>query len=300
MCIASNVGELRRRIAQALPALARIEGANARLEAEHLALHALTIDRERFLSLRNEDSIDPIVLDQFGVLLGRRLRLEPLQYILGRTPFCDLDLEVGPGVLIPRNETEVLVQRVLYWTTGAAPMAANHPLSSPGILVDVGTGSGAILLALLSALPELRGIGVDLSPAALTYARRNRSRYPRLAERSQLVRGDFLSSVGRAVQIVVANPPYIDSADLLTLGPEVREHEPAIALDGGPDGLDPARRIAEQAARRLVSGGLLALELAPTQPARLAAELATSGRYRVLECFSDLAGRPRGIVAERI
>lgn len=318
------VGDLRQYVARAVPLLAGIGAANPRLEADHLVLHALGMARRDYLLLRDEDSLDDAVFTRFRDDLSRRLTREPLQYVLGNTPFCDLDLEVGSGVLIPRPETEVLVQRVLHWVRTERVV----PVKSSPILVDVGTGSGAILLALLAALPDWRGIGVDISPAALFYARRNRNRYEDLASRSHLVCGDLLGvfarplqrsdsssaatpihdpaqpdvlppSAGR-IQLVVSNPPYIDSADVSGLAPEVRSHEPAIALDGGPDGLDPARKIATQALALLATGGLLAFELAPSQPRLLAKELEARGTYRVLECFSDLAGRPRGIVAQRM
>jgi release factor glutamine methyltransferase len=299
--------------------LAAIGAGNPRLEAEYLLAHALGIERPILLGRDPRTAVGPQAESGFADLLARRLGREPLQYVLGTVPFAGLDLVIGPGALIPRGETEVLVEQV------AAALRTgdlvDSPVSSisgrekgrgaspdcPGsaregnrapLLVDVGTGSGAIVLALLHQLPGWRGIGIDSSPAALPWARRNRAK---LGDRAcHLLRGDLLTSVRTgAVDAVVSNPPYVRSAEVPDLAPEIREHEPSEALDGGTDGLDPFRRLVPEAERVLRSGGLFAVELAPDQPDPAAEFLAAGGGFRAARIFLDLAGRKRGLLARR-
>lgn len=346
--------------------LAGIEAGDPRLEAEHLMAAALGVDRKGYLALGDEDPLDDRMPARFEVLLTRRLSRVPLQYVLGTAAFCELDFEVGPGVLIPRSETEVLVERVHAWAAGegaiddlvstrpsraavsTAPFRTSLPtdLSRAPWLVDVGTGSGAILLTLLHRLPAWRGLGVDVSGDALSYARRNRDRVlgrgalregerpdrtmlragssgerehldrtavgpgsPRGGGhpgRAAFVRGNLLDPIaprGRddrpRIRIVVSNPPYIPSGELGDLAPEIRDHEPRSALDGGPDGLDRVREICEAAGEVLEPGGLLALELAVEQPERITNHLAGLGGFTRIEIYRDLTGRTRGVLARK-
>jgi len=297
-----------------------IDAGNPRLEAEYLLAHALGIERSTLLTRDPGLAVDPDVHAGFATLLARRLTREPLQYVLGTVPFAELDLVIGPGALIPRGETEVLVEQVaaaLRSSGSSASVASSGSghvgedgalLHFPGsqregnrapLLIDVGTGSGAIVLALLHRLPGWRGIGIDSSPAALTWARRNRAG---VGDRScALVRGDLLAAVRTGVaDAVVSNPPYIRSAEIPGLAPEILEHEPREALDGGVDGLDPFRRLASEAVRVLRPGGLLAVELAPDQPDQAAELLAASGAFHAARIFVDLAGRKRGLLARRV
>jgi release factor glutamine methyltransferase len=283
--------------------LMEIGAGNPRLEAEYLLAHALGIERPVLLGRDPGLAAGPDAEAGFNALLARRLAREPLQYVLGTVPFAGLDLVIGPGALIPRGETEVLVEQV---TAALRPgdRSARHrdcaplPVYAP-LLIDVGTGSGAIVLALLHRLPGWRGIGIDSSPAALSWARRNRAR---VGERScELLRGDLLASIRTgAVDAVVSNPPYIRSAEVPGLAPEILEHEPPEALDGGDDGLEPFRRLVVEAARVLRSGGLFAVELAPDEPDRAAELLAASGAFHGGRIFIDLAGRKRGLLARRV
>lgn len=268
-------------------------------EARELLRKALGLEGRDFLLLDPGAALEPAADVCLQALLSRREQHEPLQYILGTVPFCELELEVGPGVLIPRPETEVLVERLGSW------LARPDPGTFGPWIVDVGTGSGAILLALLVRLPGWCGLGVDLSAEALAFARRNLAR-AQGAGRSvdvRFVQGDLLDPVladppPGPVLCLVANPPYVRSAEVAGLDPEVRDHEPRLALDGGEDGLVVVRRLVENGEQVLSPGGVLALELAPDQPETVAALLRRRG-FSILESYRDLAGRPRGVIARR-
>ena len=282
-------GGLAALLREATARLGRIEAGNPRLEAEYLLAEALSLDRARLFLLPIDQRIAPAAADRFEALLRRREAREPLQYVLGTVPFCSLELQVGPGVLIPRSETEVLVEHV------AKALARDQ--ESGALLVDVGTGSGAILLALLDRLPVWRGIGIDRSPEALLWAGRNAGPW---RSRLLLVRGDLLEALPpAAATALVSNPPNNPHAGIAALAPEIRDYEPRLALDGGEDGLDPLRRLAAEAARVLRPGGLFAVELAPDQVAEAERHLAASGHFAPGESFDDLAGRARGVLVRR-
>jgi release factor glutamine methyltransferase len=285
--------------------LSDIDAGNPRLEAEYLLALALGIERPVLLARDPGVPVEPYAQTRFGVLLARRLAREPLQYVLGTVPFAGLDLVIGPGALIPRGETEVLVEQVasaLRFASSAgspASPSASREQSRAPLLIDVGTGSGAIVLALLHLLPGWRGIGVDRSRAALSWAQRNRAIVGE--RRCDLFRGDLLTSIRPTVaDAVVSNPPYVRSAEIPGLAPEILEHEPHEALDGGVDGLEPFRRLVVEATRVLRPGGLLAVELAPDEPEQAAELLAASGAFHPAWTFLDLAGRKRGLLARRV
>ena len=276
---------------RAVERLRGIEAGNPRLEAEYLAAAALGIERIELLRRRADEPFPPAAVELFERLLARRLARAPLQYVLGTAPFCDLLLEVGPGTLIPRSETEVLVERVVEVVRGTE---ASAPL-----LVDVGTGSGAILLACLHALPAWKGVGLDRSPEALRWTQRNRDALG-FTSRAALFRGDLCAALRPgSADLVVSNPPYIRRAELPDLAPEIRDHEPRSALDGGEDGLEVVRRLVPEAEAALCRGGWLALELAPDQPAAVAEALQSGGHFDPVRIFSDLAARPRGVLARK-
>ncbi|MEZ4649734.1 MAG: peptide chain release factor N(5)-glutamine methyltransferase [Candidatus Eisenbacteria bacterium] len=278
------------------------------LEARELLRAALGLDARAFLLLDFSLPLSPEATDRLESFLTRREAHEPLQYLLGTVPFCELELEVGPGVLIPRPETEVLVERL----TARIPELPKGGSPATPLLVDVGTGSGAILLALLHRFPEFGGLGVDRSEQALRWALINRERSLSADRRVCFVRGDLLDAVAStnrssagggdapapSIDVIVSNPPYIPTHEVETLAPEVRDHEPRLALDGGPDGLVFVTRIVEAARRLLRPGGLLAFELALDQVDRVAALLERNG-FQVLERYRDLTGRPRGVIARR-
>ena len=281
--------------------LRAIEAGNPRLEAEYLLAAACGCERIDLFRRAADESVPTAALAAFERLLARRLQREPLQYVLGTVPFCGLDLVIGPGALIPRSETEILVEELARRLAADGPIEPVVPESgiAPPLLIDVGTGSGAILLAALARLPGWWGIGVDRSAAALRWARENRDRLAG-RERADLLHGDLLAAVrDGSATAVISNPPYIRSAELPQLAPEIRDCEPHAALDGGADGLEVVRRLLPEAARVLRGGGWLGLELAPDQPERVAELLVASSRFEAVELFRDLAGRWRGVFARR-
>jgi release factor glutamine methyltransferase len=213
-----------------------------------------------------------------------RLQRKPLSQVLGSQPFWTLDLKVTSDVLTPRADTEILVEAVLARCE-----------TDEAVLLDLGTGSGAILLALLSERPGWSGLGVELSEAALAVARDNAMRC-RLANRARFLRGRWSEGLaGAAFDIVVSNPPYIVSSVLAGLDPEVRDHEPGIALDGGGDGLDAYRAILGDMRRILRPGGLFALEIGYDQGATVSA-LARLAGLAEIAVVPDLAGHDRVVI----
>lgn len=225
----------------------------------------------------------------------RRAAGEPLQYVTGEMPFRHIVVQVRRGVFIPRPETEILVDEVLAYLRG---LDVENP-----VVVDVCTGSGAVALSIAHEFPGARVIATELSPEAALVARENAERLD-LADRVQILEGDLFAPLrdgcadllGR-VDVVVSNPPYIPSADVPDLPGEVLGFEPGLALDGGPDGLDVARRIALDAQDWLVPGGLLAMELDEGRVESAVNEL--SRWYEGTRSVSDLTGRDRIAVATR-
>jgi release factor glutamine methyltransferase len=226
-------------------------------------------------------------------LVARRSTREPLQYILGTTEFMGLELEVTSDVLIPRGDTETLVEAVLDHEESLGPRAA-------ALFADIGTGSGAISVALASYVKYFRGLAVDLSAGAARVARRNLARHA-LDERVTVIEGDGLVPLeGWAGQVdyLVSNPPYIASELADTLEPEVRDHEPHEALFPGEDALLWYRRFAGQGARLLRPGGVLAVEVGEGQAPDVE-ELLVAAGWTVLETRKDLGGIARVVVARR-
>jgi len=269
-----------------MQARSRLESAgidDAALEAEVMLRHALDVDRVAFFASLEEQP-DPSALRLADSLIARREQGEPLAYILGRREFYGLDLLVTPSVLIPRQETELIVDGILEFGR-----------ERPGItLVDVGTGSGAIAVAAAVNLPESRVYATDSSEAALRVARDNCRRH-NVEDRVALVHGDLLDPLDKPVDVIASNPPYVMTAKIASLGREVRR-EPVQALDGGPGGLDVIRRLFEQAPAALQPGGAMLVEIDPRQlrPATSLASAAFPGgsvSYR-----RDLSGRPRVVV----
>lgn len=260
-----------------------------RLDAEHLLAHALGMERLQ-LYLEYERPLVPEELDTYRPLLKRRAGREPLQYIVGRQPFRELDLEVDESVLIPRPETEVLVARVLEWAESRGLEEATA--------VDVGTGSGAIALSLALEGPFASVVATDLDEEALALARRNRSAAD-LEDRVELRTGRLYEALGdeERFHLVVSNPPYIAENDAEALQAEVRDWEPARALFGGPDGLDVLRALAAGGSRHVREGGLLALEVGSGQAGAVAGMLEASDAYGTVEVLRDYAGKERFVFA---
>jgi release factor glutamine methyltransferase len=219
--------------------------------------------------------------------LSRRERREPVAHILGRKGFWSLMLKVGPEVLTPRPDTEMVVTAAL----------EALPPDAPAQILDLGVGSGAILLAVLHDRPAAKGLGVDLSEEALAVARDNAASLG-LAGRTALLRGDWTTGLSDATfDLVLANPPYIPSADIDTLEPEVRQYEPRSALDGGPDGLDAYRILAPEILRVLKPGAAFVVEIGHDQGPAVQ-DLFAAAAADELRVGQDLSGRDR-IVAGR-
>ncbi len=256
----------------------------ARTDAELLAAYAAGTERSRLTLL---DSPDSGFYERFGDAVAVRARRVPLQHITGTAPFGPLQLMVGPGVFIPRPETESLLEWVLAQTLPAEP-----------VIVDLCTGSGALALALAAALPGADVIAVDDDDTALDYARRN-------AEGSgiRLVRGDvtdpgLLPELVGAVDLVVANPPYIPTG--VVLEPEVAQYDPAHALFGGPDGMAVIIPIVRHAVQWLRDWGMLAVEHDDTTSERTAALVRATGAFGEVAAHRDLGGRDRFVTARAI
>jgi release factor glutamine methyltransferase len=223
---------------------------------------------------------------------GRRLKGAPVARILGSKEFWGLPLQLSAATLVPRPDTETLVALALQMLR-AGP-GADRPR-----IVDIGTGSGAILLALLSELPDAMGVGTDISAAALRTASAN-ARNLGLARRAAFVACDYASALSGAFDLIVSNPPYIRSAEIDNLAGEVRDHDPLGALDGGSDGLDAYRGLIPQAVRLLAPGGGLALEVGHDQGADVEQLMAAAGLTLRGPPRTDLAGIPRAVAGRRL
>ena len=264
----------------------------ARLDAEHILLHILSRrDPERNRAWLLTHANDPTSQDarvEFDVLLRRRLAGEPIQYITGEAEFYGLEFSVTRDVLIPRPETEHVVEK-------AIEFAAHFP--QPRIL-DVGTGSGAIAIALARHLSDAIITGTDIWDRALSIARSNAERNG-VSNRIRFLHGDLFSPVAKEqFEIVLSNPPYVSFNDRTSLAVEVRDYEPALALFAGNDGLEVYRRLIPAAFAVLTSGGFVALEIGCGQEAAIRTLLADAGFERI-EFVPDLQGIPRAACAKK-
>jgi release factor glutamine methyltransferase len=262
----------------------RIE--RARSEVEILLAHTLGI-RRIDLYLNHDQPLCEHELKRFKTLIKRRLDSEPVAYITGTREFWSLPLVVTPSVLIPRPETECLVEAVLPFL--------DDPDSPPKRVLDMGTGSGAIIIALAHEHPEHHYVGMDRSVEALHIARQN-ARTHKLADRTDWFCGNWdtaLAPERDSFDLIVSNPPYIRSSDMNRLQPEIRNHEPQMALDGSGDGLQCIRRIIASAHRYLKAGGLIALEIGDEQAQQVQSIARDAGRYEPLEIIQDYSGHDR-------
>lgn len=251
-----------------------------RLDAEILMAHALGVEREAML-LSHLDDRAP---GAFAGLIEQRLRHEPVAYITGIREFWSLPIGVAPGVLIPRPDSETLIE--------AAIAICPAP---PARILDLGSGSGALLLAALSEWPDASGLGIDRSKAALAVARANAERLG-MAGRAEFRHGDWGEGLAERFALILCNPPYVEeSADL---PPDIRDFEPAGALFAGPDGLEDYRRLAPQIARLLLPDGIACVEIGELQPKSAAAIFAANGLKSAVR--RDLAGRPRCLVIHKV
>ena len=250
----------------------------SRLDAELLMAEALHIDRDRLLL----SPPDRDVPKRFWDMVGRRSEGEPVAYITGRRAFWNIELHVGPGVLVPRPDSEVLIASAIEHFEGTA---------GPKRILDLGTGPGTLLLAALDIWPDATGLGIDVSRQALSYASANARRLG-FDGRLKLMQGNWAAGLLESFDLVLCNPPYI--ADGAELGPGVREFEPDEALFAGTEGLDAYRALAPQLPRLLNPGGLAAIEIGPEQAEAVTALLERDGLQATVA--EDLGGRARAIV----
>jgi release factor glutamine methyltransferase len=261
---------------------------SAELDARLLTGAVLGLDLTGLITAaaRRLTEAEVVLLDDAA---GRREQGEPVARILGAKEFWGLPLSLSAATLVPRPDTETIVEAAL----GLLDMQGDRDRGL--CIADLGTGSGAILLALLSEWPNAWGVGTDISEAALRTAVAN-ARHLGFAQRSAFVACDYAAALSGAFDLIVANPPYIRSGDIGALATEVRDHDPRRALDGGADGLNAYRLIAPQAARLLSPGGYLVLEVGHGQSGDVEALLTIAGLELPGEPKSDLAGIRRAVV----
>jgi release factor glutamine methyltransferase len=254
------------------------------VDAEHLLAYVLGISR---MDLHNPLAVENAILaigdttlieENFWKLLDRRCAHEPLQYLTGKAYFRYLEVEVGPGVLVPRPESELLVEATLLHI---------QKLSGPVSVIDLGAGSGALTLAIATEAPNAHVVAVERDPAASQWLRKN---VARISEDVRIIEEDVSTALtGIKCDVVIANPPYIPNKEVLP--PDVSEHEPAVALFGGSDGMDVPRKFILAATRLLKSGGFLAIEHHESQPQAIAEAMGED--FVEIKLHHDLANRPR-------
>ena len=266
---------------------AGISATLATLDAEVLAREVLGWDRARFLTDRNEKATSMFLL-KYEPLVARRERREPVSYILGTREFWGLDFEVGRDVLIPRPETEMIVEETL---------ALVGKEGTPRI-VDVGTGSGCIAIALASEIPGARVTAVDVSPDALTVARRNAATHG-VVDRMTFVETSFLEGIEPGVDVIVSNPPYVPSVSELGVTPEVRDYEPHVAVFSSADGLEGLRSVLHGAASTLAPGGWLIMEFGCGQDDCVTALVHAVPELELVKIRHDLQDIPRTVICRR-
>lgn len=251
-----------------------------RLDAELLMAHALGVSRDALLLTRLDDPAP----DAFAALLAQRIEGEPVAYITGTRDFWTISLAVRPGVLIPRPDSETLIEAAV----------RHFGQAGPGQVLDLGTGSGALLLAALDQWPAARGLGVDRSPDALAIARENALRLG-MGGRAEFRLGAWEEGIDGPYDLILCNPPYIE--DDAALPRDVAAHEPAGALFAGPDGLDAYRALVPKIGRLIAPGGLALFEIGAAQAAAVRGLLAGEGLES--ELFQDLGGRDRCVAVRR-
>lgn len=279
-------------IAEALRLMAQffrlngIEDADA--DARILLAHALHLDRAQLLA-QSDRLLEAREIDTVLPLAARRLKREPVARILGRKEFWSLPLGLTPDVLVPRPETETIVEAAL-----DRVLRGGLRLERLRVL-DIGTGSGALLLALLKEMPNATGTGTDIDAGALACARANAERH-NLAGRCSFVAGDMAAGLAGPFDLIVSNPPYVARGEIARLEPEVRDYDPKVALDGGEDGLDAYRAIAAAAPRLLAPDGRLIVELGAGQELSVRTLFTNTG-LAIVTVRNDLSGIPRALVA---
>jgi release factor glutamine methyltransferase len=274
---------LRRAIDSAAAVLAEAGIDSARWDAEELAAHVAGADRGRLTLI---ESIDDEFLGRYQDVVAARSRRVPLQHLTGTAPFGPVVLHVGPGVFIPRPETEAILE----WATA-------QRLAPAPVIVDLCTGSGALAVTLARHWPAARVIAVDDSDAALDYARRNVEGTAVELVRADVTAEGLLPELAGRVDLVVSNPPYVPEG--VVLDPEVAQHDPAHAVFGGPDGMAVIPAIVDLAGRWLRPGGLFAVEHDDTPSSRTVESIESTGLFDDIRARRDLTGRPRFVTACR-
>ncbi|WP_185756894.1 peptide chain release factor N(5)-glutamine methyltransferase [Nocardia bhagyanarayanae] len=264
-----------------------------RADAEQLAAHLLGVERTRLALV---PLVDPVLVEDYRALVDRRAQRIPLQHLTGVAAMGQIDLAVGPGVFVPRPETELLFAWALAYLE-------TLPHDHQPIVVDFCTGSGALALAVAHARPDAQVHAIEIDPAALRWARRNAD--DRIADgdtpitlyADDVTDPNLLTELNGKVDLLLSNPPYIPEGAVLD--PEVADHDPHLALFGGPDGLDVIRKMAPNIARLLRPGGATAIEHDDSNGSALAALLTETGDFADVVEHPDLAGKPRFVVATR-
>jgi release factor glutamine methyltransferase len=270
--------------------------ASPRLDAEVLLAHALEQDRLA-LYLRYEDEVPGTALQAYRGMIRRRVDREPIAYITGTREFYGIPFTVDSSVLVPRPETEHLVEYVIRHVE-------NHPVRpEQGALkiFEIGTGCGNLCIALAKHLPQAQIVSTDISLSAISVAGKNLRGQPDCCDRIRLFQGDLLQALAprrAAFHVIVTNPPYVAAESWDDLPPEVRDHEPRVALDGGRRGTEILHRILEDAAKHLLPGGTLVMEIGEEQAEELLGKAEDTGQYGWSEVLDDYAGKPRVLVAE--
>jgi len=251
-----------------------------RLDAELLMAHALGVTREEMLLRRLHDPVP----EAFGTLLARRLAAEPVAYITGCRAFWTIEVEVGPGALVPRPDSETLIEAAL----------AHFGEAGPATVLDLGTGPGTLLLAALAQWHDATGVGIDASQAALAYARRNAERLG-LGGRADFRVGDWVQGLAGRFDLILCNPPYVEEG--APLPRDVADWEPAQALFAGADGLDDYRRLAPALGPLLAPAGVACIEIGARQFDAVASLFRDAGF--TIAARKDLSGRDRCLIATR-
>jgi len=257
---------------------------SAALDARLLLCHAAGISHEGLVA-RGDEPVTEKTPSEFLALIARREGGEPVARMVGEKEFWGLTFKLGPDTLVPRPDSECIVE---------AALEAVADKTARLRILDLGTGTGCLLLALLSELPNARGVGIDISEGALDVARANAMALG-FGARATFLRGNWAEGIDGPFDIIISNPPYIPTSDIDALMVDVRAHDPLRALDGGADGLDCYRIILKQAPERLAQGGHVVLETAPDLHAALSEMVRAATHWRALELINDLAGRARGM-----
>ncbi|MDE5455278.1 peptide chain release factor N(5)-glutamine methyltransferase [Bradyrhizobium sp. CSA112] len=265
---------------------------SAELDARLLIGHALGLDLTGLITAAQRQ-LTPDESTRLEEFVRRRLAGEPVARILGEREFWGLPLQLSSATLVPRPDTETVIE------LGLELLRASGDLNRPLRIADLGTGSGAILLALLSELPAAKGFGTDISEAALRTAAANAARAG-LSERATFIACDYACGLSGPFDLIVSNPPYIRSADIGGLAVEVRDHDPLAALDGGADGLDAYRTLIPQAAGLLAPGAALIVEAGEGQSGPIQALMTAAGLKPAPAPKADLAGIPRAVAGHKM